>query len=135
VSSSVVHFQVIAREPDELAAFYRNVLGWNVREARLSEQSGVAAGPYRWVDPGDERGVSGAIVDEKVFPERHPKGAVIVVEVDDLSETLDRVKQYGGVVLGPSDQLELSGAGDADGAFSLAMFADPEGNQIALVQN
>ena len=135
VSASVVHFQVPAREPDELAAFYRNVLGWSVRDARLSEVSGAASGPYRWVDPGDERGVSGAIVDKKVFAGREPPGAVVVVEVDDLSETLDKVRQYGGEVLGPSDQLQLSGAGDADGAFSLAMFADPEGNQIALVQS
>jgi predicted enzyme related to lactoylglutathione lyase len=135
VNGSVVHFQVLAREPDELAAFYRNVLGWRIRTARLSEVSGAAAGPYRWIDPGDGRGVSGAIVDKKLFPAPHAKGTVIVVEVDDLSETLERVRRYGGEVLGPSDHLQLFDAGDADVAFHLAMFTDPEGNEISLIQS
>jgi predicted enzyme related to lactoylglutathione lyase len=133
VRGSVVHFQVLASQPDELAEFYRNVLGWSIRDARLSERSGAAAGPYRWIDPVDDAGVTGAIVDKKSFVQRPPEGAVIVVEVDDLSDALERVRQHGGVVLGPPDQLQLSGAGDADGAFTLAMFADPEGNQMALV--
>jgi predicted enzyme related to lactoylglutathione lyase len=128
VTSKVVHFQFGAHDADRLANFYQEVFGWRIRDARLTSVEHGVSGPYRIIS-ADEAELSGGVTGEG------SKGVILTVQVDDIAETLERAERLGGRRLPDVDaeQLELVGAGDADGRFALGSFVDPEGNTIQLL--
>lgn len=111
-----VHFEILADDPEKVADFYRQVLGWEI-----SNWGGPQA--YWLVTTGadDSPGINGGIM------ERHFGQAVInTVEVDVLEDTLAAVESAGGrKVHGPS---EIPGIG------LHAYCEDPEGNMFGVLQ-
>ena len=112
----VVQFQILARNPDALTAFYAALLGWQV-------DADNAMG-YRTVDTGSDRGINGGVWP--IGPtEGHPL-VQLFVEVDDVAASVAKVEQLGGRILIPPQALP-----DGD---RLAIVLDTEGLSLGLMQ-
>lgn len=114
--SKIVHFEIPADNAERAAAFYLDVLGWEV--SRFSDM------PYWLVTAGDEEepGADGALLTRDEV-HRHP---VMIASVADIDASLDRVLAGGGRVVQP--KLPVPGTGWS------AYFVDPEGNTLGLFQ-
>ena len=112
----VVQFQILARNPDVLTAFYAELFGWEV-------DSNNAMG-YRTVDTGSDRGMRGG-----VWPIGPTGGHPLVqlfVEVDDVPASAAQAAQLGGQVIIPPQVLP-----DGD---EMAIVMDTEGLSFGLVK-
>lgn len=108
----IVHWEIVARDPERQAAFYREMFNWE-----------IGPGPFMFIPAG----IGG--------PEPGPGGhmrageqsaVILYVQVRDLAESLERAAKLGGSVL--AEPFDLP-AGP-----TIASIADPEGNAIGLVQ-
>lgn len=86
----VVHFEIPAKEPEKLIKFYRGVFGWEIKKWE---------GPveYWLITTGEEGtpGINGAIFR----PKDHFTATVNTVEVPDIDEYMEKVKQNGGRIV------------------------------------
>ncbi len=110
MSHPVVHFEVIGRDTDRLERFYREAFDWKMEPAMPG---------YAMAKPG--AGINGGIGGGQ-----EESRVTFYVETDDLGATLSKIDFLGGTtVMEPTD---------VPGGPSIAMFADPEGHVIGLVQ-
>ena len=108
----VVHWEIEARDPERLRAFYGDLFNWNIGD-----------GPFMWVDAGiggPEPGPAGHIRPSET------SRVTLYVQVRDLRGSLDRAVDLGGTAL--TEPFDVP-----DGP-TLAGIADPEGNPVMLVQ-
>jgi uncharacterized protein len=88
--SRVVHFEIAANDPENLTAFYQNVFGWKITKW---------GGPqdYWVVSTGDPAspGIDGGIFR----PNEWFNGTVNTIQVANLDEAVEKVKQNGGQVV------------------------------------
>jgi len=112
----VMQWQILARDPDGLSAFYSTLFGWHVN---TDNPMG-----YRIVDTGAGRGINGGIWP--IGPtEGHPL-VQLFVEVDDVAAYVGQVEKLGGhVVISPQT------LPDGD---QLAIVLDTEGLSLGLMQ-
>jgi uncharacterized protein len=108
----VVHWEIVARDPERQAAFYRELFNWEVGDGAIMQIApglgGPEPGPAGHIRPGDRPGV------------------VLYVQVRDLPASLARAVQLGArLVTEPFD---------VPGGPTLAAVDDPEGNPLVLVQ-
>jgi uncharacterized protein len=123
----VVHFEMPAENKERMADFYTNVFGWQ------TQTLGPEMGGYVLVTTiaTDDNGVpekpgainGGFYEKSEEVPARHPS---LVIEVDDLEEAMQRVKQTGGQIIGQPQ--EIPGTG------SFVYFTDTEGNIVGMMQ-
>lgn len=122
----VVHFEMPYDDQTRMARFYEQAFGWR------TQALGEAMGNYVLASTS-ETGAAGArqpgAIDGGFFPKtpgspaQHPS---IVIAVDDMQASLERVRQAGGTVLG--EPMELSGVGQ------YVSFIDTEGNRVSMLQ-
>jgi predicted enzyme related to lactoylglutathione lyase len=108
----VVHFEIGARDPERLRAFYADLFNWSIGD-----------GPIMAIGPGiggPEPGPAGHI------RRSDQPGVSIYVQVRDLGESLSLAVELGGSA--------LSEPFDVPNGPTLAVIADPEQNQVVLVQ-
>ena len=110
--SQVVHWEIGGQDLDTLAEFYRNLFGW---EPTTFDRD------YRLVNL--EPGIGGGLMRCR---DDMPAYVTIYVAVDDLDATLATVKDLGGTPLVPPTPIPGVGA--------FALFLDPEGNTIGILQ-
>jgi predicted enzyme related to lactoylglutathione lyase len=112
----VVHFEILADDPDRAAAFYAAVLGWSIEKPEEMER-------YWLLSTGAEGtpGINGGMMD------RHFDQPVInTVEVESLVDVTAKVEANGGSLAhGPN---EIPGMG------THAYFKDTEGNLFGVMQ-
>jgi uncharacterized protein len=111
-SRPVVHWAIVARDPDKQRAFYAALFNWSIDE-----------GPIANIDPGiggPEPGPGGHI------QQGDAPGVVLYVQVRDIKESLLRAVELGGE--------KTSDPFDVPGGPTIAFLKDPEGNPLALVQ-
>jgi predicted enzyme related to lactoylglutathione lyase len=111
----VMQWQILARDPDKVTAFYAGLFGWRVN-------ANNAMG-YRTVETGSDRGIDGGVWP--IGNEGHPL-VQLFVEVDDVAAYAARVEQLGGQVLIPPQVLP-----DGD---ELAVVLDTEGLSLGLMK-
>jgi predicted enzyme related to lactoylglutathione lyase len=111
----VMRWQMLARDPEKLTAFYATLFGWRVNADN--------AMGYRTIDTGSERGIQGGVWP--VGPEGQPL-VQLFVEVDDVPACVARVKQLGGDVIIPPQVLP-----DGD---EMAVVLDTEGLSLGLMK-
>ena len=108
----VVHWEIEARDPERVKAFYAELCNWNIGD-----------GPIMSIDPG----VGG--------PEPGPGGHIrasdqsrvsLYIQVRDLRASMAKAAELGGAV--------LSEPFDVPNGPTLAAISDPEGNPVMLVQ-
>jgi predicted enzyme related to lactoylglutathione lyase len=108
----LVHWEIQARNPDTIRAFYSQMFNWQIGEGRIMViPAGVGApegGPGGHIMPGETSRV------------------VLYIQVRDLGESLQRAVELGGTKT--RDPLDLPNGP------TIAGIADPEGNPVVLVQ-
>jgi uncharacterized protein len=111
----VVHFEIGSKDEKAMQKYYSELFGWKVN---IHEASG-----YGMVDTDSGgQGIGGGVFGS-------PTGELFTafyVAVDDIQGTLDQAEKLGGKTVMPPMQVP-------DGP-QVAMFADPEGNQVGLVK-
>lgn len=123
----VVHFEMAAENRKRMADFYTKVFGWK------TEQLGAEMGNYVVVRTSetDEKGhpktpgnIGGGFYQKMEEPEQnHPS---VVIAVDDLNDSISKVKKAGGRILG--DPQNIPGIG------AYVSFKDTEGNRVGMLQ-
>ena len=122
MSGRVVHFEVPFDDGDRARGFYKEIFGWQVQT--MPEMGGytlVMSGPSGDSGPTEAGFINGGMLsrDEAATP-----GPVIVVDVDSIDATLEKIGGQGG-----STVVGKTPVGDMGFA---AYFKDPEGNVIGL---
>jgi predicted enzyme related to lactoylglutathione lyase len=122
----VVHFEMPAEDRKRMADFYTKAFGW--RTQQLGEDMGnyvIATttetdenGPKQ---PGSING--GFFTKTEDMPAQYPS---VVIAVDDIKESMNKVTQAGGKVLG--EPMEIPGVGQ------YVSFFDSEGNRVSMLQ-
>ena len=108
----VVHWEIEARDPELLKAFYREMFSWAIGDGPIMDIPAGVGGP----EPG---------------PGGHLRASdqsriTLYVQVRDLRASLDRAAELGGAVtVEPFD---------IPGGPTLGGITDPEGNPVMLVQ-
>lgn len=123
----VVHFEMPAEDKKRMSEFYTNVFGWQ------TQQLGPEMGEYVVVTTteSDETGrpkmggtINGGFYQKTENPvSNHPS---VVIGVVDIIESIQKIKEGGGKVLG--EPMEIPGVG------SYASFIDTEGNRVSILQ-
>lgn len=108
----VVHWEIGARDPERLRAFYGQMFNWTIGDGPIMDIPAGIGGP----EPGP-----GGHIRATDRP-----GVTLYVQVRDLTASLARTVELGGTVL--VERLQIP-----DGA-TLAVIEDPERNQVVLVQ-
>ena len=122
----VVHFEMPYEDQARAAGFYEKAFGWQTRA--LGAEMGhyvlatttetAEAGPTR---PGAING--GMFARTPGGPAQHPS---VVIAVDDIHSSIEKVRQAGGTVL--ADPMDIPGVG------TYVSFADTEGNRVGMLQ-
>jgi predicted enzyme related to lactoylglutathione lyase len=123
----VVHFELPAENKKRIVGFYTNAFGWQ------TQQLGPDMGEYVVVTttepdakgrPKTPGAINGGFYQKTDDPNmQHPS---VVIAVDDINESIQKVKKAGGKVLG--EPTEIPGVG------MFVAFFDPEGNRLSILQ-
>ena len=123
---AVVHFEMPYDDRNRMAKFYASAFGWQSR--MLGEDMGnyVVATTTDSDDNGPRKlgSINGGFFPRKPdWPAQHPS---VVIAVDDIRESVRKVTDAGGKVLG--EPMEIPGIGQ------YVSFTDTEGNRISMLQ-
>ena len=117
MGNPVVHFEIGGKDVGKLIDFYGTVFEWNIMP--LADQLYIA-------DPGSDKGIQGHLFQASEETDS-ANNIIIYVEVDDMRICLSQVENLGGQVLIPPQEIPGN-------ASHFAMFRDPSGNKIGLLQ-
>lgn len=108
----VVHWEIVATDPDRQAVFYRQLFNWDIGEGAVMQVSpgigGPEPGPGGHIRQGEQARVG------------------LYIQVGDLRASLTSAERLGGRI--------LMQPFDIPGGATIASISDPEGNVIGLVQ-
>ena len=114
-----VHFEFSADDPEKLAKFYEDTLGWKAQ---------------KWEGPMDywlfstgkegEAGIDGGLMKRD---EQTPTGTVNTVDVPDIDEYMEKATTAGGTIVAP--KMAVPGVG------WMCYIMDPEGNVFGLMES
>lgn len=108
----LVHWEIQAREPEVIRAFYAAMFSWEIGDGRIMNIPAGIGGP--------EPGPAGHIMPSDT------SRLVLYIQVRDLRESLARAAELGGTVVREPF--------DVPGGPTIAGIEDPEGNPVVLVQ-
>jgi len=112
MGNPVVHFEVVGSDGPKLQDFYGKLFDWKIKSDNEMN--------YGIVDNGGE-GINGGVG-------QNPQGGghlTWYVQVDDINDYLQKAEGMGGKTVMPRTEMEM---------VTFAMFADPEGNVVGLVE-
>jgi predicted enzyme related to lactoylglutathione lyase len=115
MGNPIVHFEIIGSDASKLKEFYTELFGWKIGE--LTPEMGY----YGLID-GESSGIPGGIGQSD---DGKPRSSVYA-QVPDLQASLDQAVALGGSVVLPPTEIP--------GVVTMAMFADPAGNVVGLIQ-
>jgi predicted enzyme related to lactoylglutathione lyase len=111
--SAIVHWEIQSQMPERLHDFYGETFGWKV-DANNPMKYGMVSSKGR---DGIDGGIGGS---------EHPGSRVVVyASVKSIPDTLARIEGAGGRTLMPRTDL---------GMVVMALYQDPEGNTMGLVE-
>jgi len=108
----VVHWEIEAKDPGLLRAFYGDLFNWNIGDGFIMEIPPGIGGP--------EPGPAGHL------RQSDRSGVTLYIQVANLTESLAKSAQLGGTIV--TEPFDVP-----DGP-TLAGITDPEGNPVMLVQ-
>ncbi|HEY8453601.1 MAG: VOC family protein [Micromonosporaceae bacterium] len=121
MAGQVVHFEIPADDMERCQAFYREAFGWRLNPMpEMSYTLVTTVEPDEQGTPAEPGAINGGMTP-RAEPVTHP---VVVVNVDDIDQSLQRIQELGGRVVEGRTAV-------GDMGYS-AYFADPEGNVIGL---
>lgn len=122
----VVHFELPYEDKKRIAGFYEVAFGWKTEAfggemgdyvLATTAASGAGGAPR----PGAIDG--GFFAKKPDWPAQHPS---VVIAVDDIAESMGKVRRAGGSVLG--EPMDIPGVG------AYVSFVDTEGNRVSMLQ-
>jgi predicted enzyme related to lactoylglutathione lyase len=113
MSAPVLQWQIVAREPEKVARFYRELFDWKV-------SAGNALG-YRQIETGN--GIDGGVWPA---PPGAPNVVQLFVGVADVEDAVARATALGATVIVPPSTLP-----DGD---TMAILADPTGITFGMMR-
>ena len=125
-SDPVVHFEMPYKDHERVMDFYTKAFGWNMK--KLGDDMGgyVLAGTTELDDnmmvkaPGN---INGGFYKPD---DMNPGVPSVVISVENLNDSIKKVKDGGGTILG--EPMEIPGIGD------YVSFTDTEGNRVGMLQ-
>jgi uncharacterized protein len=117
----VVHFEIPFDDGDRARGFYKELFGWQVQEMPEMKYTMVTSGPSGEQGPTESGYINGGMLSRD---QAATSGPVLVIDVDSIDATLERVGGMGG-----STVVGKTPVGDMGFA---AYFTDPEGNVVGL---
>jgi len=114
----VTHFELPAKDPNAIAAFYTAVFGWT-----FTKWEGPVDYWLVGTGPDDQPGIDGGLYT----PQEGWTGTINTLDVDNLDACLIKVKANGGQVV--ADKMPVPGVG------WLAYCRDVEGTIFGLMQS
>jgi uncharacterized protein len=109
----VVHWEIQSRDPGKLHAFYADAFGWTIDANNPMQYGMVASGGPRGIDGGIGGAQSGG------------SRVVVYASVASIVPTLQRIESLGGKTVMPRTGV---------GPVIMALYEDPEGNLMGLVE-
>ncbi len=116
MANPVVHFEIAGKDGGETVAFYKELFGWEIEH--------LAGADYNMVQAPDGKGIAGGLYGAR---EGSPPYVTVYVEVADAAAALAKAESLGGKAITQPMQVP-------NGPM-IAMFADPSGVTIGLVQS
>jgi len=122
----VIHFEMPYDDQSRMSKFYEQVFGWQT-QAMGEEMGGYVLATTTETD--EDRPKAPGAINGGFFPKRadwptpHPS---VVIAVDDIYASMEKVRQLGGTVLG--EPMEIHGVG------KYVPFVDTEGNRISMLE-
>ena len=119
----IVHFEIEAADRERAKNFYSQAFGWQM------QQMGEDMGQYVVVMTGDPRepgGINGGIFMSPAGAAKELNAYSCVVGVDNIDESMDKVKAAGGQLLG--DKMDIPSIG------TFVRCKDTEGNIFTMLQ-
>ena len=121
MSGRVVHFEIPFDDGERAQGFYREAFGWQLQSMPGMGYTLVSSGPSGDTGPTEPGFINGGMMSRDDSPSAAP---ILVVDVESIDDTLDRVGRLGGKTLRAREPV-------GDMGFA-AYLADPEGNVIGL---
>ncbi|MCW1888527.1 MAG: VOC family protein [Candidatus Moranbacteria bacterium] len=124
---SVVHFEMSYDERERMAKFYTETFGWNMH--MYGEEMGNYVVAHTTETDADgmiqkKGAINGGFFPKKSdWPAQYPS---VVISVEDLQASIEKVKEAGGEVLG--EPMNIPGVG------RYVSFIDTEGNRVSMLQ-
>jgi predicted enzyme related to lactoylglutathione lyase len=112
MGAPVMWFEIVGKEGKKLQDFYSGLFDWSINADNPMN--------YGMVDNG--KGIGGGIGPAQ----NGQPWTGFYVEVEDVQAALDKAGSLGGTTVMPPMKIE-------EYNLTIAMFADPEGNQIGLM--
>ena len=122
----VVHFEMPAEDRKRMAGFYTKVFGWQTKMLgpEMGDYVVVATTESDEDGPRQKNAINGGFYPKKPdWPAQYPS---VVISVDDIRESMKKVTDAGGNVLG--EPMEIPGVG------TYVSFFDTEGNRVSMLQ-
>jgi len=122
----VVHFEMPYDDRQRMAKFYASAFGWQTQMFGEDMGNYVLATTTETDQSGPKKpgSINGGFFPRKPdWPAQHPS---VVIAVDDIRESVKKVTNAGGKVLG--EPVEIPGVGQ------YVSFTDTEGNRISMLQ-
>lgn len=114
-ANPIVHFEIMGPDGDAQRNFYASVFDWTLQGAEGFDG-------YYLSDP-ESTGVGGAVGKGS---EAMPSYLTVYVQVDDINAALAKIESNGGATVMPRTEIP--------GVVTFAMFSDPGGNLVGLVE-
>jgi len=127
----VVHFELPAEDQKRMVDFYSKAFGWQ------SQVMGPDMGNYVVVqttesDEKSRRPKAPGTINGGFFPKSQGNDTpTVVISVDDIRESMKKVEEAGGKVIGGQ---KLGEPDDIPGVGLYIAIVDTEGNRVALLQ-
>lgn len=122
----VVHFEMPAENRQRMADFYSKTFGWQTQMLGQDMGNYVVATTTESDEKGPKKpgAINGGFYTKTPdMPAQYPS---VVVAVDDIKESMKKVAQAGGKVLG--EPMKIPGIGQ------YVSFFDTEGNRVSMLQ-
>jgi predicted enzyme related to lactoylglutathione lyase len=122
----VVHFEMPAQNRQRMADFYSKTFGWQTQMLGQDMGNYVVATTTESDEKGPKKpgAINGGFYTKtEDMPAQYPS---VVVAVDDIKESMKKVAQAGGKVLG--EPMKIPGVGQ------YVSFFDTEGNRVSMLQ-
>ncbi len=125
--NKVVHFEIVAIEPERAIKFYKDVFGWKITKWEGGEMDywNIETAPQNTPNAinGGLRKEMGTDVKERT---KSVNGFINFTAVEDIDETLSKITNAGGEIMQPKMQVPKVGW--------LAYCLDTEGNMFGVIQ-
>lgn len=122
----IVHFEMPYEDADRLAKFYATTFGWDMH--KLGDEMGgyVLAGTTETDE--DQMVKTPGTINGGFYPKKPewPAQPSVVISVDNLKESMEKVKKAGGKLEG--EPMDIPGIG------TYIAFKDTEGNRVGMLQ-